>query len=435
VSHVGIIGAGWAGLSAAVIAIERGHRVTIWEAQRLPGGRARTQARKASHDGPARDNGQHLLISAYSGVADMLARIGVHREDVLLEAPLDLRDHSGQGLVLPKAQGHLGVTLPLAMAVLRARGWSWRDKLSLARWAWRVQDKTPAADARVSELLDGLPPKLREDLLAPLCISALNLPPEQASAALFHRVLRDSLWASPKHWRAWLPKVPLGEVFAEPAAQWLSERGAQWHWGERVCELRLSAEGIRVQSDVTVDQLVLATPAWVAADLVQSLPHSQAHAWAATAAALQHTAIATVYAHAPGLRLPRPMLALPSRHPWDAQFVFDAGRLGHPCGHLAAVLSHAPKDGQGLKAHVQAQLRSALGDPSLCVQQVVLEKRATFAASPGVLRPPALVCPKIWACGDHVQGPYPATLEGAVRSAMGLPWDSLAAEASDRQPA
>ena len=50
--------------------------------------------------------------------------------------------------------------------------------------------------------------------------------------------------------------------------------------------------------------------------------------------------------------------------------------------------------------------------------QTVIERRATFACTPGLLRPPAAIAPDLWAAGDYVEGPYPATLEGAVRSGI-----------------
>jgi len=46
----------------------------------------------------------------------------------------------------------------------------------------------------------------------------------------------------------------------------------------------------------------------------------------------------------------------------------------------------------------------------------VVEKHATFACTPGLLRPAQVVAPGLLAAGDYVDGPYPATLEGAVRS-------------------
>lgn len=425
-SHVGIVGAGWAGLAAAIHATRRGHRVTLWEATRGVGGRARSQQSK-DPNAPALDNGQHLLMGAYTEVRDLMATVGADAQRLLRDSPLDLRWPQGQGLALPVRLSRWPAAAQLANTLVRASGWSWRDRWQLARWSLRWRGRSCPPSACVADLCEGLSATVMRQLITPLCVSALNLPPAHASGELFLTVLRDTLWASPQHWRAWIPRAPLGELFPEPALAWLRAQGADIHLGERVQSLLLTPHGLRVQAAVDVDHLILATAAPHAAALARQLPHAQAQSWADAAEGLSHTAIATAYARAPGLRLPRPMLALETQHDFDAQFVFDLGQLGRPTGCLAAVLSHAPEHSDGLQAHLTQQLRTALGDVSLEITQLVLEKRATFAAKPGVDRPSPVVCPKVWACGDHVSGPYPATLEGAVRSARALPWSDLAA--------
>jgi hypothetical protein len=114
--------------------------------------------------------------------------------------------------------------------------------------------------------------------------------------------------------------------------------------------------------------------------------------------------------------LPLPMLSLRSdaRHP--AQFVFDRAQLGGPAGLLAFVASASRGTLEELQEQVLAQA-AALGWPVTPLRTVV-EKRATFACTPGLQRPAMAVAPGLWACGDYVEGPYPATLEGAVRSAL-----------------
>jgi thioredoxin reductase len=57
-----------------------------------------------------------------------------------------------------------------------------------------------------------------------------------------------------------------------------------------------------------------------------------------------------------------------------------------------------------------------LGLGDLQPVQTVVEKHATFACTPGLLRPSQTIAPGLFAAGDYVDGPYPATLEGAVRS-------------------
>ncbi len=139
--------------------------------------------------------------------------------------------------------------------------------------------------------------------------------------------------------------------------------------------------------------------------------------WAAMCQALQFEAIATVYAWAANARLAQPMLALHSNAQHPAQFVFDRGQLGGPPGLLACVVSAAEGDRATLESHVLAQAQAQLGLTLQAVQTVV-EKRATFACTPALQRPAMHIAPGLMACGDYIDGPYPATLEGAVRSGI-----------------
>jgi len=119
--------------------------------------------------------------------------------------------------------------------------------------------------------------------------------------------------------------------------------------------------------------------------------------------------------------LPRPMLSLDSGPNAPAQFVFDRGVLsGDPAqrGILAAVVSACQGERDQMTQSVKAQIENQLGLPDLQVITTVVERRATFSCTPDLVRPPTRIGPGLWACGDHVQGPYPATLEGAVRSGL-----------------
>jgi predicted NAD/FAD-dependent oxidoreductase len=110
------------------------------------------------------------------------------------------------------------------------------------------------------------------------------------------------------------------------------------------------------------------------------------------------------------------MLALRSSAEHPAQYVFDRAQLGGPDGLLAFVVSASQGDRETLQQQVLQQA-AALGWNVQPVQTVV-EKRATFACVPGLRRPPVSIAPGLWACGDYVEGPYPATIEGAVRSGL-----------------
>jgi hypothetical protein len=110
------------------------------------------------------------------------------------------------------------------------------------------------------------------------------------------------------------------------------------------------------------------------------------------------------------------MVALHSDAQHPAQFVFDRGALSQQPGLLACVVS----DSQGMRdeiaLRVQGQVAQQLGLDHLHILQTVVEKRATLACTPTQVRPAATIAPHFFACGDYIQGPYPSTLEGAVRS-------------------
>jgi hypothetical protein len=146
------------------------------------------------------------------------------------------------------------------------------------------------------------------------------------------------------------------------------------------------------------------------------------HDWATQASSLCFESIATVYVEAGNVRLPQPLLALRSSATCPAQFVFDRGQLGGPSGLLAFVVSASVGDRATLQQRVLQQARSQLTgfteNQSFLPVSTVVEKRATFACTPSLLRPVQQIAEGLLVCGDYVAGPYPATLEGAVRSGL-----------------
>ena len=190
--------------------------------------------------------------------------------------------------------------------------------------------------------------------------------------------------------------------------------------GERVGRIDAEGDGWQVDGE-RFDRVVVAASPQEAARLTCAV----APGWSATAASLAFEPIVTVYLHSAGARLPQPMLALRSDAASPAQFVFDRGQLGGPAGLLAFVVSGAASwVERGRAATLEAtcaQARSVLGaqlgGPLEDVGQLT-EKRATFRCTPLLERPAPRIAPGLMAAGDHVAGPYPATLEGAVRSGL-----------------
>ena len=426
--QIAIVGAGWAGLAAAITAAQKGHQVTLLEASKFWGGRARS-IQTHFEDYPLLDNGQHILIGAYQKTLSMMQIVGIDLEKAFWRKPLDLRYADGSGLSLPNKP----FPLNLLQGIAFNSSWSAVDKWQLltSAWQWQRMHFECAEDLTVADLCKKMTPPVWQDLIEPLCVSALNTPANEASGKVFLRIMKDALFGPVGSSDLLLPRLDLGQLFPNAAIKWLEKNGASCQSGQRI-------ESI-VDSDITsskaprwqlgkhqFDHLVIATPAWDAAHLLEKFNA----AWASTARQLKHETIATVYVQGPlGFKLPLPMLALRTSQGSPAQFAFDRGQIyteaGTP-GLLAFVVSANKLSKEDVTHQVMGQLSALLiqlGQDALRIEafkviQTVVEKRATFACIPNLKRPSARPCQGITVCGDYVEGPYPATLEGAIISGI-----------------
>ncbi|NJD25561.1 MAG: hypothetical protein FIB06_09155 [Betaproteobacteria bacterium] len=392
-----VIGGGWAGLAATVELTARGVPVTLFEAGRVPGGRART----AILDGRRLDNGQHILLGAYRDTLSVMRRVGADPDALLDRRPLQVHDRSGFRLALPA----LPPPFNLAWGLLAARSPQMREKLATARWMRGLEAcgfRLPV-DTTVAAWLDagGQTGTLRHQLWEPLCLAALNTHPQCASAQVFANVLRDSLGSRASGATdLLLPRVPLGAVFPEPAAAWLADRGAELRFGHRVAELLADDSGVSVDGERFAGAVVATAPQHLPA-LLPGI---------ATATAFEP--IATVWLQYPeAVRLPFPLFNLGGI---CGQWVVDRGN-----GLLACVQSASGAWEVLADDELVAALENELGFGHADWHKVVREKRATFSCRPGITRPGATTAhPRIVLAGDHTWQDYPATLEGAVRSGL-----------------
>jgi squalene-associated FAD-dependent desaturase len=421
---VAVVGGGWAGCAAAVGLARAGCKVTLFEAARTLGGRARA----VDVGGHTLDNGQHILLGAYRETLRLLRQVGIDPAIAFLRLPLQMRyppNSGGMDFIAPR----LPAPWHMAVALLKAKGLAREDKLALARFTTsaRWMDWQLNVDSTVSELLERFDQteRLKQLMWHPLCLAALNTPPERASAKVFLAVLRDSLGARRAASDMLLPRLNLGALFPDAAARHIERHHGQVRTGVRIEALARDGEQWLLAGK-RFDAVVLATPPSQAARLIDGLPDCAT--LAQQLAAFDYEPITTCYLqYEEDVRLSQPMLALDDTHGWG-QFVFDRGQLdqGH-AGLLSVVISAsreaADLDQDELAAAVARQLSDVLRMPALAAprwSRVITEKRATFACVPNLSRPDnATHLPGLALAGDYTASDYPATLESAVRSALG----------------
>ncbi|TMH10411.1 MAG: FAD-binding protein, partial [Betaproteobacteria bacterium] len=168
--ELAVVGGGWAGLAAAVEATLQGDTVTLFEMAAQLGGRAR----RVDVDGVSLDNGQHILIGAYRETLRLMQVVGIAPADAFVRSPLRLVYPDGHGLKLPPG----APLLAFARGVVSVRAWPLRDRLALlaAATGWAIRGFRCEPAQTVASLTARLPHRVRDDLIDPLCVAALNTP-------------------------------------------------------------------------------------------------------------------------------------------------------------------------------------------------------------------------------------------------------------------
>lgn len=415
---IAVIGAGWAGLAAAVELCTAGARVTVFESAKQPGGRARS----VTVNGHALDNGQHILVGAYHETLRLMRHVGASPETCLRRLPLELR-HPGEGfrLHLPR----LPAPLNLAGGLAFAQGCTLGEKARAVRFMRALQacDYRLASDCSTAELLDRHRQHgaLRRLMWEPLCLAALNTPPENASAQIFANVLRNSLGGQRADTDLLLPAIDLDRVFPHAAQGFIEAHGGTIRLASRVDAIdpTLTVHGERF------DGIVLATAPQHAQPLLAA--HVETAAIARMLETYDYEPIGCAYlGYPPEVTLPFPMLGLERLHDNHlGQWVFDRGTLGGAHGVMSFVLSANGAwdalDNAALCGALHGELETALGRrlPEPLWHKVLRERRATFSCRPNLPRPPARTpLNGLWLAGDYVYADYPGTIEGAIRSGV-----------------
>ena len=399
----------------------------LFEAAAQLGGRGRRVALELDGVTHTLDNGQHLMIGAYSAIGQVLATVGVDIDRLVERRPFELSYPDGFTITASR----LPAPWHLVAALLGARGLAWRDRWTMARLLralaadrWQVG---PDRDAAGWLAAHGQGAAAIARIWRPLCIAALNTPLSEASAQVFANVLRDSLGADSAASMLWLPRSDLSALLPEAVERFVSAHGGAVRRGARVEAIGPADDSFCLEPGLgRFDAVVYAAPPGQLGRVASAF----ALALSEVLAAIEDFAyepICTVYLkYDVDVPLPRGFTALldDAGQRLYGQWAFDRGALDPANRGVVAVVvsasgAHDDEPLSTLCEAVARQLTRELGLPRPRAARAIVEKRATLAARPGLRRPPnATRIPGLVLAGDWTASDYPSTLESAVRSGL-----------------
>jgi squalene-associated FAD-dependent desaturase len=404
--RVHVIGAGLAGLAAALKLAGHGRETVVHEAAPHAGGRCRSFA--DAQLGCRIDNGNHLVLAGNPAVRRHVARIGAADSlagpSAVLFPFVDLA--SGKRWTIRWERGR--VPWWLLSASRRVPG----TRLGAYLEAFRLT--RAEAGATIGEVVDTSGPLFRQ-LLDPLARAVMNTAAPEASAALFGVVLKETFGRGAEATRPLVARDGLSESFVEPALQTLAREGAALRLGSRLRALRLAGDRcvglafgdgpLELAAD---DRVVLALPAAQAAALLPELTVPERH----------HAIVNGHFRIDPPVDLPDGAVLLGILG-GTAEWLFARGGIVSVTVSAADAL--AEKDAAAIAVRLWADVARALDLPAapLPPHRIVKEKRATFSQTPAEVRRrpgPQTRIGNLVLAGDWTDTGLPATIEGALRS-------------------
>jgi squalene-associated FAD-dependent desaturase len=377
------------------------------------------------------DNGQHIMLGAYSELRGLLRILGLAESDIFIRTRLNLDMHCMHGAGLQIKAGKLFSPLHMMSALLFARGLSLSEKWQVSRcWIMLMLSGFKLdQDMPVVNFLEQHDQSARLQALfwRPVCIAALNTDIDKASMQVFLNVLKRSFTGSRSNSDMLLPKAGLHKVMPGPACEFIRQHGGTVRTGERLLKINIDPDGDSVtgiettKGNYPVSHLILATPYQQTRKLMAPLGHFSAIAKAMSTFADEP--ITTLYMQFPqSIQIDGYMLGLCDG---ISQWFIDRRTCGQ-AGLIAAVISadgaHMRMDKETLTQQVLEETGKLFPHwPRPQSTWLIREKMASFSCTPDTnrLRPKGgQIGQNIWLAGDFVDNGLPATLEGAVSSGL-----------------